>query len=315
MTMKHVPTSDIVLAAVLTCSLTLNSYAGNRSGTVAAQFLKIPTNARAVGMGNAQVSLAEGASSIAYNPAGVLSIATASFGGTYNQWFADISHMFYGVAVNLQEYGTVGFGVTVLTTDDMTVTTPAFPEGTGELFKAAEFAYTFTYARQISQDFGLGLSARYIKSNLYNKDIGASSVAFDIGTLYDIAALRTRLGISVNNLGRDLKYLNEQYSLPTALRFGARTTVYEDEGNLVYAVAQIARPNDAEEQYNIGLEYTYSSIVSLRGGYRFNYDTENVSGGLGVNLNSLGLNGMLDYAYTNYKYLPGTHMFSIELGF
>jgi hypothetical protein len=266
-------------------------------------------------MGNAQVALAEGASSIAYNPAGILSVENASFGGTYNQWFADISHMFYGAAVNLQEYGTLGVGVTVLTTDDIAVTTTAFPEGTGELFKATDFAFTLSYGRQISQEFGLGLSARYIKSYLYNKEIGANSIAFDIGTLYDIPVLKTRLGISVNNLGRDLKYLNEQYSLPTALRFGARTTVFQDDDNLIYAAAQIARPNDSEEQYNIGLEYTYSAIVSLRGGYRFNYDTENVSGGLGVNLNSLGVNGTLDYAYTNYKYLPGTHMFSIELGF
>jgi len=313
--MKHAHGRNAFIFVMLAFCVVWESSAGNRSGTVTAQFLKLPTNARAVGMGNAQVALAEGASSIAYNPAGVLNVATASFGGTYNQWFADISHMFYGAAVNLQQYGTIGFGVTVLTTDDIAVTTPAFPEGTGELFKASDFAFTFTYARQISQEFGLGLSARYIKSYLYNKDIGANSIAFDIGTLYDIDVLRTRLGISVNNLGRDLKYINEQYSLPTALRFGARTTIMEDDENLVYAAVQIARPNDSEEQYNIGLEYTYSHLVSLRGGYRFNYDTENVSGGLGVNLSSLGVEGKLDYAYTNYKYLPGTHMFSIELGF
>jgi hypothetical protein len=313
--MRHIHTRNAFVLAMLVCCAAWQSVASNRSGSVTAQFLKLPTNARAVGMGNAQVALAEGASSISYNPAGVLSVATASFSGMYNQWFAEISHMFYGAAVNLQEYGTVGFGVTVLTTDDIAVTTPAFPEGTGELFKASDLAFTFTYARQISQEFGLGLSARYIKSNLYNKDIGANSIAFDIGTLYDITALRTRLGISVNNLGRDLKYINEQYSLPTALRFGARTTILQDDENLVYAAMQIARPNDSEEQYNVGLEYTYMGVVSLRGGYRFNYDTENVSGGLGVNLSSLGLNGTLDYAYTNYKYLPGTHMFSIELGF
>jgi hypothetical protein len=289
--------------------------AGNRSGTVSAQFLKLPVNARATAMGNAQVALAEGASSIAYNPAGVLSVTTASFGGTYNAWFADISHSFYGVAVNLQQYGTIGAGLTLLTTDDMVVTTPAFPDGTGELFKATDMAFTFTYARQISAEFGLGLSAKYIKSYLYNKDVGANSIAFDIGTLYDIPGLRTRLGISVNNLGRDLKFINEQYSLPTALRFGARVTVLEEELNLVYLALQISRPNDAEEQYNVGAEYTYNNVLSLRGGYRFNYDTENVSAGLGMNLASLGIDGKLDYAFTNYKYLPGTHMFSIEIGF
>jgi hypothetical protein len=296
----------------------LEAHAGNRAGTVTAQFLKLPVNARANGMGNAQVSLAEGASSIAYNPAGVLSVENVGVGGTYNQWFADITHSFIGVAVNLQEYGTVGAGLTVLTTDDMEVTTPAFPDGTGELFKSTDLAFTFTYARQISQEFGLGLSAKYIKSYLYrtqDKDIGANSIAFDIGTLYDIPTLRTRLGISVNNLGRDLKYINEQYSLPTALRFGARTTVYEDDDNRLYLAAQIGRPNDADEQYNLGAEYIFLNLISIRSGYRFNYDTENFSGGLGIDLHTIGFKGRIDYAYTNYKYLSGTHMFSLEVAY
>jgi hypothetical protein len=245
----------------------------------------------------------------------VLSVQTASFGGTYNAWFADITHTFYGAAVNLQEYGTVGAGITMLTTDDMEVTTPLFPDGTGELFKATDLAFTLTYARQISEEFGLGLSAKYVKSYLFNKDVGANSVAFDIGTLYDIPMLRTRLGISVTNLGRDLKFLNEQYSLPTALRFGARVNVFQEDVNLVYLAVQIARPNDSDEQYNLGLEYTYDNLVSLRGGYRFNYDTENVSGGIGLDLAQIGVEGKLDYAYTNYKFLPGTHMFSLEIGF
>lgn len=292
-----------------------SSTAGNRSGTVSGLFLKLQVNARATAMGNAQVALAEGASSVAYNPAGVLSVSTASFGATYNAWFADITHSFYAAAVNLHDLGTIAAGVTLLTTDDMAVTTPAFPEGTGELFKATDFAFTLSYARQISNEFGLGLSAKYIRSYLYNKEIQASSVAFDVGTLYDIPELRTRLGISVNNLGKDLRYINEQYSLPTALRFGARITAYQEDVNLVYVAAQISRPNDSEEQYNVGVEYTYNGMFSIRGGYWLNYDTQNLSAGAGINLSSIGVEGKLDYAYTNYKYLPGTHMFSIEMGF
>lgn len=303
----------IVLLAALCVAAPL-SLAGNRSGTVTGQFLKLPINARATAMGNAQVPLAEGALSIPFNPAGTLSIGTASFGATYNQWWADITHSFIGAAVNLQEYGTIGLGAVMLSTDDMLVRTPAFPEGTGEKFKAVEIAYTLSYARQISQDFGIGLSAKYIRSNLYNNDVNANSIAFDIGTLYDVAILKTRLGISVNNLGRDLRYLNETYSLPTVLRFGARTTVWDDDDNRAFLVLQVGRPNDADEQYNVGAEYIFMNTLAFRGGYRFNYDAENWSAGVGVDLASLGLNGRIDYAFTNYTTLPGTHMFSIELG-
>jgi hypothetical protein len=304
--------NSLVLITFLAAS---NLIAGNRSGIVSGQFLKLPINARAAGIGNAQVALAEGALSIAYNPAGLLSIESASFGTTYNQWFADITVAFFGAGVNLEGWGTIGAGVTLLTTDDMAVTTPAFPEGTGEKFKAVDVAYTLSYSKQISELFGIGVSAKYITSNLYNKQFSANSVAFDIGTLYDVPMLRTRLGISVTNLGKDLRYISEQYSLPTALRFGSRTLIVQEDMHRVYGVFQIGRPNDSDEQYNAGIEYALDETVFFRGGYKFNYDTEDWAGGIGMNLRSLGLTGTLDYSYSHYKFLPGTHMFSIELGF
>lgn len=303
------------IAAIVAVSLLHSAQAGNRSGTVTAQFLKMPINARAAAMGNAQVALALGASSIAYNPAGMLSVKNASFGATYNAWFADITHSFLGATVNLHDLGHVGVGVLALTTDDMIVTTPAFPEGTGELFRAGEYAFALSYARQISLEFGLGLNVKYVKSYLYNTEISSGAVAFDVGSLYDIPALRSRIGISVNSLGKDLKYIYEQYSLPTVLRFGIRTVLFDEERHLVYTAFQVSRPNDADEQYNLGFEYTFSQIVSLRTGYRFNYDTETWSMGVGVSLESLGINGVVDYAYTHYKFLSGTNMFSLEIGF
>jgi hypothetical protein len=288
---------------------------GNRSGAVTAQFLKIPISARGAAMGSVQAPLAQGALAISYNPSGILSIPHASFGASYNSWFADIQHSFFAAAVNFEGLGTIGAGVTILTTDDMDVTTPGFPEGTGEKFKASDYAFTLTYARQITDMFGLGLSVKYIKSFLYNSELEAHTIAFDVGTLYDIPELRTRLGISLTNLGSDLKYIHEQYSIPTTLRFGARTSVYEQEHHHVFAAIQIGRPNDADEQYNVGMEYQFQDLVAFRGGYKFNYDNENWSGGLGFNLQSIGINGSLDYSYTNYKFLSGTHMISTEIGF
>jgi hypothetical protein len=315
MIIRHV-NSRLCVVGLLAVLCTGTAFSANRAGAVSGQFLKLPINARAAGMGNTQVALAQGALSLATNPAGILSIEGASFGSTYNQWWADITVAFFGAAAKFEGLGTIGAGVTLLTTDDMAVTTPAFPEGTGQMFKATDVAYTVTYAKQISELFGIGLSAKFINSNLYNKEINSTSIAFDIGTLYDIPILKTRLGISVTNLGKDLRYLNEQYSLPTSLRFGATTTIMREETHGLYAAFQIGRPNDSDEQYNLGLEYAFQDIVYLRGGYKFNYDTEDWTGGLGVSLKSLGLNGAIDYSYSHYKFaLPATHMFSLEIGF
>ncbi|HZY09910.1 MAG TPA: PorV/PorQ family protein [Bacteroidota bacterium] len=289
--------------------------AGNRSGTVTGQFLKIATSARAISMGGAQVAVAEGVSSMAFNPAGILAVNELGVGFTYTAWFADIQHSYAGVVKNLPGIGAIGASVTILTTDDIIETTPAYPEGTGRTFRASDYAFSIAYARQVTDQFRVGINGKIIQSYLFNTDLGAGSFAFDIGTLYDIPILRSHLGVSLTNIGRDLKYINETYSLPTALKFGVLVDVMKEANNHFITTFQIARLNDADEQYNAGVEYLFNNLVALRGGWKFAYDQENVTAGFGVKLNSLGLSGVLDYGFNNFKYLPGTHSFTFELQF
>ncbi|MBS4029529.1 MAG: PorV/PorQ family protein [Ignavibacteriales bacterium] len=292
-----------------------SSFAGNRSGTVGGQFLKLPTDARAVAMGGSVVAVAEGASSLAYNPSGMTSISGTTVSFTYTPWFADIQHSFVGLATSLDEFGTIGIGATMLATDDMPVTTNAYPEGTGEYFRAADYAFHLAYAKNISDKFSVGLAGKYIYSSLYNNKTTATSIAFDIGTLYDMPEIRTRLGVSLNNLGNDIQYLKEPYSLPTSLRFGAVVTLVQEDEQRLLSTLQVGRPNDADEQYNVGAEYIFNDMFALRGGYKFVYDVESFTAGFGLNLLSMGFSGELNYGYNHFDVLPGTHTISFELGF
>jgi len=304
-----------VLAALLTLSLSAAGVGGNRSGTVTGQFLKLSTGARAVAMGGAQVAVATGVNSMAYNPAGILAVKNYGFGATYTQLYADIQHSYVGAAKALPGIGVVGVSVVMLSTDDMAVTTPAYPEGTGEYFKASDYAIGVSFARQVTDQFSVGVNGKIIKSYLFNSEVGTNSFAFDIGTLYDIPVLRSHIGVSLTNLGKDLTFVNETYSLPTALRFGVLVDLIKDETNTVVTTMQITRLNDADEQYNVGGEYVFNGMFALRGGWKFAYDQEDVTGGFGVMLNSFGVGGTLDYAYNNFKYLPGTHTITFEVMF
>ncbi len=312
--MRSVTSWVAILAAgtMLTASAVV---AGNRSGTVTGQFLKLSTSARAVAMGGAQVAVADGVNSMAYNPAGILSVADYGFGATYTQLYADIQHSYVGAVKNIPGLGAVGVSVVILTTDDMLVTTPAFPEGTGEKFKASDYAIGLSFARQVTDQFRVGVNGKLIQSYLYNSEVGTSSFAFDIGTLYDIPVLRSHVGVSLTNLGKDLTFVNETYSLPTALRFGVLVDVVKDDMNQLVTTLQITRVNDADEQYNLGGEYVFNGMFALRAGWKFAYDQEDVTAGFGVKLNSLGINSVLDYAYNNFTYLPGTHTITFEVMF
>jgi Type IX secretion system protein PorV len=303
----------ILIVGVMTMFLAAGSECGNRSGIVSEQFLKISTSARAVGIGGAQVAVASGVSSIAFNPAGMLTVSDLGVGFSYTHWFADITHSYAGVVKNFPGIGAVGVSFVLLTTDDMVETTPAFPEGTGRYFRASDYAISIAYARQVTDQFRVGVNGKFIQSYLFNTEVGASSFAFDIGTLYDIPILRSHIGVSLTNIGKDVKFLQEQYSLPTALRFGVVVDVLQQEQNRLIGTFQISRLNDSEEQYNIGTEYVFQDMVALRGGWKFAYDHENFTLGLGFKLNALGLNSTLDYGYNNFKYLPGTHSFTLEI--
>lgn len=306
---------QMTLVMAIMVMIVADCDAGNRSGSVTGQFLKIPLSARAIGMGGAQVATAAGVSSIGYNPAGMLSVTGYGVGATHTRWFADIQHSYFGIVKNIEGIGAIGLSAIVLTTDDMAVTTPARPEGTGEFFRASDMAFSIAYARQVSDKFMVGINGKIIKSYLYNTDIGAASFAFDVGTLYDIPILRSRLGVSLNNLGKDLQYLDEPYSLPTSLRFGVMVDVLTDDMNQLTTTFQISRNNDTEEQYNIGGEYTFMDMFAVRGGWKFFYDAENVTFGFGAKLNALGVGGRLDYGFNNFENLPATHTFTLDIQF
>ena len=306
---------SMIVMVLMVGMVVSESRGGNRSGTVAGQFLKISTSARAMGMGGAQVAIAEGASSLAFYPAGMMSVSNYGVGLTYTKWFADIQHSYMGMVKNIPDVGAVGVSVTMLTTDDMKETTPDHPEGTGRNFKASDYAFGLAFGRQVTDQFRVGVSGKVIKSYLFNADLGSSSFAFDIGTLYNIPILRSRIGVSITNIGKDLKYINETYSIPTALRFGVLVDVLKEANQQFVTTLQITRLNDADEQYNIGTEYVLNDQFALRGGWKFAYDQENVTFGFGAKINTFGFDGKVDYAFNNFRYLPATHSFTFEIQF
>ena len=307
-----------IAVALVTAGLLLlvvPSEAGNRSGTVSGQFLKLPLDARSVGMGGAEVAIAQGVSAIGFNPAGMMAVPNYGFSASHTAWFADIQYSSFGLVKNLGGLGNIGASVIMLNTDDMIERTPEHPEGTGKYFRASDYAFSLAYGRQVTEQFMVGVNAKVIQEYLYNTQIGNATFAIDIGTLYDIPVLRTRMGVSLTNIGRDLKFINETYSLPTALRFGVLVDVMKSESQSFVSTLQIARLNDADEQYNLGAEYTLNDMFMLRGGYKFGYETENVTAGFGMKMNMMGVDGKLDYGYNNFVYLPGTHSFTLEFQF
>lgn len=292
-------------------------------GTAGAQFLKIGVGARAVGMGEAFVAVADDATAIWWNPAGVARVTmegTSRLTLNHSTWPADISHEFFGYAFSYHGLpGAYAFSSTVLQMDPIPVRTEYSPEGTGENFDAGSFNLSMTWAKNLIDPFSFGVNVKYIHMGL--ADENADGMTVDIGTLYYTGYKTIRIGMMIQSLGPSMNFVEQSFPMPTMFRVGtAADLVQSDDHNLLLAF-EFDHPSDNAERASVGTEYTLKTFqpnvtLQVRGGYRYNRDEEGLASGFGVEFpTGTGSFMRVDYAYSDMKFLDGTHKISAELRF
>jgi hypothetical protein len=137
--------SFIIIIILIAYLDTLSEDATNKSGTSAAQFLKIGVGARAMGMAGANVASINDAYSLYWNPGALPKVDGVSLVAVYTDWFADIRHQFFGFVLPVSDISSIGIQATVLSMDAMRVTTVSQPHGTGELFEVKDLAIGISY--------------------------------------------------------------------------------------------------------------------------------------------------------------------------
>jgi long-subunit fatty acid transport protein len=74
---------------------------GQRAGISTLQFLKIGVGGRATAMGDAFIAVADDASSLYWNPAGLSQSMENQIFFSHNEWVVDIQHEFAGAVYHL----------------------------------------------------------------------------------------------------------------------------------------------------------------------------------------------------------------------
>ena len=302
-----------------TPSLSEGAKSFEKVGTIGGQFLKIGIGARATGMGGAFVSVADDVSSIYWTPAGIARINGSAVSLNHLSWPADIAldQAAYVFSLGFMP-GTLAVGARALTIDDMPVRDVTHPDGTGQTFDAGDMAFTLTYARSLTDKFSTGVNFNWIHSGL--ADYSDNTVAFDFGTLYDTGFRSLKIGMAIQSIGADFKFVDDPESdsvkLPILFRVGMSMNVYSSGQHSLLSAAEFSHPPDNSERLNWGGEYAFRNFFFLRGGYNFNYDSEALAGGLGVKFPVSGsTEARLDYSYTDMQILGAAHRISLDLGF
>lgn len=305
----------LILAACCVTQLPTSLYGQAKVGTAGAKFLDIGVSARAMGMAQAYSAIANDVSAIYYNPAGLTQLFSREVMFTHVDYPADIQYEFAGIAMPVENLsGVVGVGLYFLNSGDIPLTTYAHPEGTGEYFRAYDFAVALTFARSLTEHFSLGTTFKYVGEFFDNES--AQGWAADVGTLYDTGYRGFKIAISIVNFGPDMTMAQQSYPLPINFKFGGSFNLVESPEHLVSLAMEGAHPSDNLEQYNTGLEYWYQDRFSLRIGNRFNYDADGFTAGAGLKWPFGEARELrLDYGYQDFGFLREVHRFSLSVAF
>ena len=315
----------LVLALAVVLLMALPASAITKVGTTSMQVLKIQMDVRGIAMGNAMVATANDAESVWSNPASLTEMRRGQFIASQINMPANIELMGFVLAHQWGDYSTVTLHMVNLFTNDMIERTWDHPEGTGQKFNASDFVLGASYARKLTDRFSLGGNVRYLRSAL--ADAVYNGVSVDVGTLYKTSLRSLRLGMSIQNLGPNVKYSGsyQDYrnavvnggnivtvnytgaSLPAMFRLGIAFDPFVMAGLSVDSAysallsAEINHPNDSRERVNIGGEAGYKNMFFVRLGGKFDYDEESVSAGFGLKIHVIdGYNVTFDYAYSYF---------------
>jgi long-subunit fatty acid transport protein len=289
-------------------------------GTFDGQFLKITVGARAAGMGNAFVAVADDASAVFWNAAGIARMDPnkSQLSLNHANWVADLSFDQIGYVFHVKRIpGAFSVHARALTMDPMVETTAYQPdpvEGTGRTFDAGMMTAGLTYARSFTDKFSAGVTANFVHEGL--AEFNQQTYAFDVGTLYDVGVLGMKIGMTISNIGSQVKFIDREARIPAMFRVGSSLNLLQSADQHLIGSLEFSHPPDNAERLNVGTEYSFKNFVHLRGGYNINYDAEGLAGGVGFHFPvSVAGEADLDYAYTDMQDLGGVHRFSLTFEF
>ena len=291
--------------------------------TTAMPILTLSPDARASAMGEAGVATSPDANSAYFNP-GKLGFVPYKYAASlnYSPWLRNVTD---DMSLSyLSGYGKIGprssFAASLMY---FSLGTIDYRDGNNigqGTFSPTEYAVSASYGLQLTDNFGVGASARFIRSNLVgaygsNDAQSGNAAAVDLGAYYSKdATIGTGLynlafGAAVTNIGNKMTYADPKNPsfLPTTLKLGTAITREIDQYNkitLAFDASKLLVPSPyyedgvpsnnprikAENEKRQGqpiVSALFNSFADAPGGFKEELREINLSTGLEYNYNDL----------------------------
>ncbi|GAB5409326.1 MAG: hypothetical protein BalsKO_16910 [Balneolaceae bacterium] len=313
----------------------------SKVGTTAAEFLKIPVGARSSAM-SVHAATVNDASAMILNPAGLADVGSNEVLIEITDWYLDLTHSYLGVAIPTKK-GVAGVHVLALNYGDFNETTAEAQGLTGRTFNAYSVSFGLSYAQYLLPQFTIGGTAKVVYETIAKST--ASTIAFDIGTMYDTPFYGVRFGVSVTNFGAklqmqgndliissdpdetndgnyepDANLATDAFDLPLMLRVGLAWDAIDNKELRATLSVEGNNPTNNVQSLSIGGELgLMNDQVQVRAGLPYigqDDATEKFNAGLGVKYKinetlKLGFN----YTYHGYRYLGDVNKLSVQIFF
>ena len=329
-TLKNILIALFIFISTSVNAQLLPSSGGSRTGTTGFQFLKIAPDARGASMDGCMTAVADDASAMYWNPAGITKLDTQKVHLQFSQTkYVGASNLsFAALAYRLNKETVLGFSVTYFSTPVMNVTTEFLPTGNGQTFKASDVSAAITYAKLLTDNFSFGVTGKYVREDI--ADISSHNAVFDFGFRYDIGKANTRFAVGISNFGfttepsgdiaretlsgNDTINSFDRIATPTIFKIGFAWDAIKKNKNLLTLAAQLNHPTDNNETYGLGVEYVWNKIVFARSGYSFGEDEKGLPAfGFGVRFKRNFGMLQLDYGYQSKNRLGSLHRVSFSV--
>ena len=148
------------------------------------------------------------------------------------------------------------------------------PGLTGNSFTPGFMVLGLSYAKQITEKFSFGLTAKYASEDLVFAT--ADQFMFDFGLLYKTGYESLNLAASLRHFGPEVKFVSKSYALPQTLNIGVSAYLIDKKGGIFSKIEDhqlllafdLSQTRDHAQQQLLGMEYGLFGKVFIRGGKR-----------------------------------------------
>jgi hypothetical protein len=289
-----------MLLALFIFSAEVQAGSGLRKGTAGATELMIPVGSRGTALGGAFLSSVNGVEALYWNPAGLAaSDVNTEVMFSHLKWIGDLDVEYAALSSRLGDFGYMGASFKTVGFGDIEQTTVDDPDGNGTIFSPNYLTFGVTFSRAMTDRILFGMTGKMISEKIMRES--ALGVGFDFGLQYVTGITGLKLGITLMNLGPNMKFDGPDlehavtlpgtesgseeeairttlagFDLPSYLQMGVSYDYPFNSHHVITAMGSFQNNGYTYDQYNFAVEYNYDNMLFLRGAFTTAYREDDV---------------------------------------